>query len=164
MFIHIHGFFFALEDSLVMSSDLPLVCVFNIREEHRLKWLPLVATLVVMGVELLKFIVMLFLQLHFACLGKAYKRHQRMWRESNYYIVTGNQPCKYCFLMLFAKIYIYFYSISWWHYCQSSQSLAQTTTSNYSNDRKEREKITDIYWSPEVCTATCREFHTYVFS
>lgn len=30
-------FFIALEDSLVMSSDLPLVCVFNIKEEHRLK-------------------------------------------------------------------------------------------------------------------------------
>ena len=29
-------FFIALEDSLVMSFDLPLVCVFNIKEKHTL--------------------------------------------------------------------------------------------------------------------------------
>lgn len=49
----------------------------------------LVATLVVKGVELLKFIVMLFLQLHF---GEAYKKAPRnvertttkLWQEINH--------------------------------------------------------------------------------
>lgn len=148
-----------------MSSDLPLVCVFNIKEEHRWKWLPLVATLVVMGVELLKFIVMLFLQLYFACLGKASKRYRGMWRESNYQIVTATQPCKCCFFnVLFAKIDIYFYNISWWHYCQTSQPLAPTTTFNYTNEGKESEKMTDIYFSPKVSRATCCGSFTHMYS
>lgn len=58
----------------------------------------MVATLVVMGVELLKFIAMLFLQLHFSYLRGAYKRHQEMWIDSNYQVVMRNQPYKIFFM------------------------------------------------------------------
>lgn len=48
------------------------------------------------------------------------------------------------FNVLFAKIYIYFYNVSCWHYRQTSQPLVHTTTFNYTNEGKETEKTPDI--------------------
>lgn len=99
-----------------------------------------VATLMVMGMQLLSFIVMLFLQPHFAYLGEVYKCHQETWRESNYLpncdrkstfqIWFANVPLLLCNVP-FAKIFIYFHCISWWQWGQanSSEVLAIMLTS-----------------------------------
>ena len=52
----------------------------------------LAAISVMVAVELLKFTAVLLLELHFAYVQEAYKRHQGEWIESNYQIVTGTQP------------------------------------------------------------------------
>lgn len=94
-----------------MSSDLPLVVVFVFLFQGRtqIEVIVLPATSVMMGVELLKFIAVLFLELHFAYVQEASKRHQGKLIEQ---LSNCDRKSTLKKTVLFAKIYTYFHNRS----------------------------------------------------